>query len=155
MSTFCGSRHRKAGFADGHSTAVARLNGPAGLAVDKDGSLLIADYGNGTTHTHKHTQTTERERERHTHNTKHTLNKQRERERERERERGERDREREHETPLSLSAYAWPLIRLFTAVLAFPERESVCCLLVLNLSISPSATLCSCDFFHASLLRLF
>jgi hypothetical protein len=74
VSTFCGSRHRKAGFADGHSTAVAQLNGPAGLAVDADGSLLIADYGNGRTHTD-----TEKPQTRtHTH---------RERERERERER--------------------------------------------------------------------
>ena len=44
--TLCGSRRRTAGFADGHNSE-AELNGPAGLAVDMDGFLLVADYGNG------------------------------------------------------------------------------------------------------------
>ena len=45
VSTLCGGRHRTGGFADGRNSQ-AELNGPAGLAVDMDGSLLVADYGN-------------------------------------------------------------------------------------------------------------
>jgi hypothetical protein len=47
VSTLAGNANRsgEAGFADGQGAAV-RFNHPAGLARDKDGSILVADRGN-------------------------------------------------------------------------------------------------------------
>ena len=43
VRTLCGNG--QAGFADGHG-AAARFNCPCGLALDQEGNLLVADYGN-------------------------------------------------------------------------------------------------------------
>ena len=45
VSTLCGSMQRKSGFTD-ESGVAARFNCPAGLALDMDGNLIVADCSN-------------------------------------------------------------------------------------------------------------
>jgi len=45
VSTLCGSRQGEEGFADGNGL-TARFWFPTGIALDTDGNLIVADYGN-------------------------------------------------------------------------------------------------------------